>query len=662
LKFTLKRAATDYDIPLASITIAELKAADLIQLYDYGPQLNGNPIAAFRFMETFPDGTNPEAAMRYRLVSDNLFGKVLLTDEFNYEKAFGTRIPLWFAHPLRQAYFNPNSLAREVKKKVRVDHVQSDRILPSLIPAKGSYVIVSDSVTVSVKELLSSPYVTLPRDSFHIDYARGTIAVKSEAMYGLDGPIYEYKVNYTLVPIDIRIQTTESVVYRIELIPIADGASEYYSVNILTDNDHMLFVVYRSQLGPGTIEDIQEYTTAIPLYTDVHDAVRLATILDTSLDIMARRVFSRVRAEQYDHLYVTSSNNEHIFAFKSRYIQPSKISVNKPYVGDFTRDWKPRVSASHVVNSTGEYEVVSKSGSLFVREIARVINSRTISLSGSDIIVRLLHTGGWDGVKVIRQVDGSSVGVQWVDARNGLVGLAQDISRRDEVIVEYCVRSNDMEIDDLCLNPMVHHDYHNNEIRTSAFVICILDRNLVPPERSHSLYFKKLPKDVGGRPATYTYELVSSWLNSSDEIVRNTYRAGMGLPSSCLGSRLIRVEPLALVRVANPLDQDAYELFDMRVFGGGYREWQPSFFDYSNYDGEGTDLESMLVIEVPTWIKENLAQRAQLWDPEVIKSDAPAPLANYKAEQLIKVKAEKFSMLGTTQEVIIGTKTPGHIT
>lgn len=661
MEFKLKHAATDYDIPLAAVLMKEVKASDIIQTFDFSHELTGNPIAAFRLMETFPDGGNVDTYEKYRLVSDNLFGKVLITDEFVHEKEFGTKVPLWYAHPLRHIYVNPNTIDRVTKRSVRQDHVQSDRIVPSLIPTEGSYVIVTGSVKVYTKDLVSSSPQLLGEQDYYVDYALGSVTVSEESMYIVGTtPIYEFNVEYKIAPVDIRVQTTEKVIYRFELMPLDETTPGYFTVNILSNTDHQFYVIYRSQLGPGTVEEIQEHTTAIPLFTDVPDAVRLDAIMNTNLDISAKRVFSRIHRDDIDYIYTTSRNKEHIIGIKPRYPQPNKITVKEPYIGNFTSDWYMQITAGHIVSNEGEYKVEPSGESLFIREKARIISSRLISVSGNDLIVRLKHNGYWDGITVTRKIDNSNLDVVSVDAKNGIVEVSSDISRLDEIIIEYSIRTNSFIFEQLCFNPLSFHDHHNGDIKEEAIIICMIETDRVPHGRRHPIYFMYLDKYIGGRPATYTYELVSTWLNNTTKSVRNEYRENMGLPTEYYGDALIKVEPLALIQIANPLDSDAFEISDARVFGGGYRDKQTSFFDYSYYDGEGTDLESMLVIEVPEWIKTNLAARAKLWDPDVIKSDAPDQLSEFKAKTLIDEKAKKFSMIGTTQEVVIGTKTTGN--
>jgi hypothetical protein len=187
----------------------------------------------------------------------------------------------------------------------------------------------------------------------------------------------------------------------------------------------------------------------------------------------------------------------------------------------------------------------------------------------------------------------------------------------------------------------------------------MMDSRYVPDNRDNAICIKYVDMPAGNVPVVYSYEEIDALINNEESAIRNTYRGGMDLPDSLLGDTLVRIEPLAIVQVINPLDSDAFDITDMRVYGGGYNEKHHSFYDYSNYDGESTDLESMLVIEIPEWIKEDLKARAKLWDIAVLQSedDEIDTHAEARAMEIIREKVKKYSMLGTTQEIVIGTKT-----
>ena len=121
-----------------------------------------------------------------------------------------------------------------------------------------------------------------------------------------------------------------------------------------------------------------------------------------------------------------------------------------------------------------------------------------------------------------------------------------------------------------------------------------------------------------------------------------------------MGDDLIRLEPLALMYVINPLDEDGYLVEDARLFGGGTESRNRSFYDYSYYDGESTDMESYIRVHVPQYMYNDVKSRALLWDPDVIVSDNPEAMAHQKTMALIRSKVKKFSQLGTVQEIIVG--------
>lgn len=659
MRFKLKHAATAYDIPLASIRMKEVRASNIIQTVDFSHQLAGNPIAAHLYVNTHPDSDNIIEAEQYKLVSDNIYGPILCTDEYYYDTQFGTMIPLWFMHPLRQVYYNPNIIDRTIRKTINTELISSDRIVTSLLPSTGSHVIVADSVRVSIRETNGGSLVSIPHSNFYVNYTMGSVTLAEKALYTLSGePIYEFIIHYQLATIDIRIHNARGIPYRFELLPISHTNATYFTANILSSTTDQLSVIYRSQKGPGTVMEVQEKTTAIPVYTEVSDETRVLMISDPENDYITRRVYSRSFHNGVDCIYTTCNNPDHVFSFRPYYIQANKIMVKEPIVGDYSLDWHMGITAGHVINNTGEYTVKSNSGNIIhVREHARIITNRTIAVSGNSILVQMRNDGTWNGITVTRKIDKSIIAVETVDNKNGIIGLTQEISRKDEIIVSYSIRSNNIILHDICFNPLTHHAHHNEQCKNSVVVICMISDRFVPPGRKHPFYYLYLDKHTGGRQATYTYSLIDNWINSTMQSKRNTYRETMNLPDIFLGSDLIRIEPLALVHVANPYDPDTYQIEDIRVCGGGYPEKHYSFYDYSHYDGEGTDLESMLAIEIPEWMYDDLVKRALLWDADVIQSDAPEQIARYKVMESIRTKTKKFRLLGTTEEVTIGRKT-----
>lgn len=653
MEFTLKRAATDYDIPLAYISMGEVKASDVVQIHDHSSELDNNPSAAFRSIQTYP-------STQYYLNSDNVFGRILVTDEYYYDQITGSKVAMWYSHPLRQAHYNPNVVDRSVKQRVREDKVLSDRTLKSLVPSQGSYVIVTGSVEIQRKLTAGSSYTTLTRHEYYVDYSVGTVIVSENAMYDNGNPdtgtpIYEYKVNYKLAPISMRVQTKDVTSYRIELFQIDQNSDEYFTVNVLTDNDEQLLVKYRTRLDTGVIGEAEEYTTAIPMFTEVDEDVREDIATDSNYDVLARRVFSRVSSR----VYTTEINGDHTFNYKPRYAKSTKISVESPYPGDFTSDWRLTITEGSVTNNNGTYTIEPQTSKKRVREQARVVDKETIAVSGRNLAARLNYDGTWNGIIVTKRKDGSTIGVNSIDAKHGVITLSSHVSRKDEIDVDYMIYSSGLELYTPSFNPMLHYSGRNGSTKDMAAIVCIVEAARVPPERRYPIYIKYVNMLSGGRPVTFSYDTIDGWINSTSRIVRTIYRSDMGLPSEFLGNTLIRVEPLAVVQLVNPLDSDAYDTGDMRVFGGGYSSTHRSFYDYSIYDGESADLESMLVIEVPGWIKNDLAERAKLWDVDVTKSSASEidKHAEARALSLIEKAAKKFSMLGTTQEVVIGTKT-----
>ena len=656
MQFTFRTTPVGKDIPIASLQRKDVLSDDVVQTIDFSGYLSNNTMAVAKNLSTYPYGSgNPSDRSGYRLLAESNFEKTILTNETHYDPETGTTQPLWYAHYLRETYYNPDSILKSIRRVVRENYESTDRIISAIIPASGNYVILGDSVTVKrTRELVE---VYLDPWEFCVDYAKGEVRILETVVEADDS----FLLRYTLVPIDIQADTADDVPYRIELWEVVEEYSDYYTAVVLTPTKNPVRVMYKAVMSDGSVEETEEYTTPVPLFNQVLDEVRddtTTSILNGEIpDIVTRRVYTlEEQTDGSDAIYTTMNNVDMKFTFTSSSQYSSRIRLVRPQSLGFTIDWFPRVTTGRVYTHDGRDftcgNLSEPSPVMSITETARVIDPYTLSVSKGNILAMYNYEGGWYGVDVTDK-DGDSLDVQSLDTLNGLVILENQVSRRDNITVSYQAYTVGPTVNKVCLNPLGSHLYHNEDIKRSI-ILFMLGENRYS-EGELPIYAKSLEKYANARLIYYTYDEIDALLNSETKSIRNTYRESIdGLPFAYMGDDLVRLEPLALMYVINPLDEDGYLVEDARLFGGGTEDRHRSFYDHSYYDGEGTDMESYIKVHIPQYIYDDLKARALLWDPDVIVADNPEAMAHQNTMALIREKVKKFSQLGTVQEIIIG--------
>ena len=161
----------------------------------------------------------------------------------------------------------------------------------------------------------------------------------------------------------------------------------------------------------------------------------------------------------------------------------------------------------------------------------------------------------------------------------------------------------------------------------------------------------ELEKYRTGRQINYTYSILDNMINSEEPSERNEYRATMTLPSSPVDllseTKLYRMEPLALVYLSNPLDNDGFMINDVRTYGGGYKKPRYSCYDNSLYDGERIDLSAKIHFTVPKWIYNDLRARALEFDEDISHLSDKEHRVDGLLHSKLTALFEKYSQLGT---------------
>lgn len=674
--FRLRKEPTIGDISIATLHIKEVMSDDIIQIVDFSNRLENNPISAIKNMSSVPKALTAENDDdRYLLQSESTFGKINITNEYFYNTISNESIPLWFSHCMKHTYFNSNSIQKTIKRVIRKEYKESDRIITAMIPASGNYIILGDSV--SVEKTKGSDTGFLDRNHFFVDYGKGTVKILSDIVENED----EYIIRYTLLPIDVTVITFGNEIYRLEVWPAlhklcsacngigcdtCNGKkyipySNNYILNILCTDNQPIYVSYKSSTTTDLVEEIEEYTTPTNIFNIVDNNTRknLIATIDNDWDVSftTHRVFSILQDINYnDSIYVTCYNPDMVFTFRPDTIYDTKIKITKPKSLGFNIDWYPSITKGEILTHDGNYFSTGSPNevgtTISISETARIIDPVTISVAGGYILAMYTYDDKWYGVTV-RKSDGSEINVQSIDLKNGIIKLEEKISRLEVITVDYQTNIIGNELHNICINPLITHEYHNNNI-IKNIILFMLAENDESHKGQLPVYIKILDKYVDAQPVTYTYDEINNKLNSSDSIVRNAYRNDiLDLPSKYNGDILYRLEPLALVYAINPLDEDGYLVEDARIYGGGTTYRNRSFYEHSLYGGELADMELYLKYHIPIDVYNDLISRAKMWDESTIISDSPDSSAKSSVMNLLKNKVKKYSLLGTKQEVII---------
>lgn len=631
MKYTLKFKPGEYDTPLSGIRTAKISGRDIIQIMDMSSELDGNSFAAFQTIISSPDSENSNQILKHRLINNNLFSDIMITDEFVKDPGSSTDVPLWYSHTLNKAVYTTTVTTKEIRRKIRQDKLETDRKIYGLIPSTGSYIIPRGSVSISYGSTNIDP------DNYIVNYHTGEITIKESALTGVASIVIRYK----LITNEINIDEIGSAYYGFSAVPL-DKNYHFFNIRILSNSKNSFTVRYMSKTS-DTVFEVLEKTSYLQLFT------RVENIPDTILPDTKRMFYYNS-----SDIYVPSTNADHLYCFMPKYIRNNKISAAEPVNCSFTSPWYPIITNGNVENPYGEYSSDSSNRTLLIRERAQVLSTTMINVSNSRIIFARSANDTVSGISVVRDYDNALIPVKHVDSYTGNIELGINIAKHDIITVSYRIPAEGKEIP-ISTNPMDFYSTTGINTREYGIVICVVDSRMLPPGRKNNIYYKTLNMFYAGRPRSYSYHYINDELNNRDYTRRNEFREDMNLPPLFYSEdNLYRIEPIGLIYVNSTLDSDAFDIIDLRTYGGGTSNFNYSFHDYARYDGENTDLSSFLRITIPSWVKENLKARCLEWSPTVAISDSKNDAAEAEAEKIIRTKIKKFSLLGTEQEVIFG--------
>jgi len=171
---------------------------------------------------------------------------------------------------------------------------------------------------------------------------------------------------------------------------------------------------------------------------------------------------------------------------------------------------------------------------------------------------------------------------------------------------------------------------------------------------SNPIYHLALPKYSKEGIKNYTFDDIDELINGENNTdIRNQI---YGLNVHDLAD--VKLVILSTIYLSNCLDEDGYLLEDARTYGGGLLEPEYGYFDMSFYDGEKTDLNTILHVFIKQEIYNNLYERVIVYDRDVRMYQFDIPkmeqIAHKRTMEIINTKIEKFLPSGTEWEVIIG--------
>ena len=644
-----KRSLGPYDVPIANIQVKTVGSHDMVQLTDMSEGIAGNVEAAISSISTRPLGSG-YVGNEYRFAAKNIYGEIDVTDELYDNRATGISTPLWYVHSVKRSYYNSTMTTRSVRKTIKLGHVESGRIIGGLLPSNVRSIMVFNSMVIQD----ATAAITLPFDAYVVNHDAGSVTIRRD--YAIAN--HTYVLTYATIVEDLTVKAPSDSYWMFEIEQAVPEITDYFHLRILSSDSKPFEITYTSFGEDENVSVFTERTFAIPIFTEVPEVIRSGIVADSSCESLIRRAFSyeNVGTSQYIKSY--SRNADRLYHFRSRTPLASKIHLVKPVQHSVDDDWYLGVTTGRFIGSDyRQFQVVGKSGIgdfEDVTEVGTIVDSSTIWLSRKNIVFFITSEQEIGGIDVVRS-DGTVVPVDSVDSQRGIVYLRESISQQDQITVSYRATSNQCQCTSVCFNPLLSHADHNRDVKGKVFAFFLADISGCPGS-SLPVFAKPLDLYDGQDFTVYTRDYLDGNVNSATAGTRSAFRSDIiGIPADLIYSSG-RLEVLGTAYLSNPLDEDGYLVEDSRIYGGGSSEYIRSAFDYGYFDGEATDLESLIRVHIPQTIVDDMIAKAMIWNPEVAVLSDPAAreeLARQRVMELITAKVRKFSMLGTIQEIVI---------
>ena len=665
IEFKLKKSPSTYNIPLSSILVSPIDAKDVIQIDDYSYKLSGNivDINSVVLSDVRYDADLKSVVANVSSVDND----ILITNRSYLDSSTGKYHPLWYSHTLSTPYYNKTYVKKTLRRRIRKDFIESDRIFTYLSDSNNSP-IINGSIEVTRKLSAGSAYETIQPDAYSVNYSEKKIVLSNDVVIipGTTNPIYEIVITYEVLNLDLLvIPLNGECKYIVDVYRPILTVREYFCVEILADTLSPFRVVYKYANENGEIKERDEYTIVCPIFKQVDDSIIANTTISVSSDKTMRRMYSLNEVSQAIglsyNIRLSEPNMNYSYYITSNREVGTKIKLGLPINTSYKAHWYLTIPSTKVISyevlpgntvSKRTYDFTTSKAYKTITEKVEIIGSNLVSLSHKNPIISKTSMGSYSGIVILR--NNVSVEILYVDRSSGTICLNTDVSKKEHITATYTISISDYEITNMCFNPIGSHQYHNKNTKKMAYLICTVASEYLNPSSS-KIFIKELPKFRSGRAIEYNIDIVESKLNSPLFETRKEYREDMGLPDIFMtATELHRIEPIGLVYLSNPLDEDGFLLNDVRVYGGGTKDSGYSCYDSNLYDGESVDLSAKLHYIIPKWVYDDLRARALEYDENISHLSDKESRVDSILDSYIKSKLEKYSQLGTefTYEVL----------
>jgi len=639
MKYKLKKTQEANDIVIANISTKKVRSNNIMNIVDFSSRYRSNNISLLKEIKSGTynriEGT-PSVVSKY-LNRSNIFSNILLTDEYKYDKKLGTTIPLYYIHRINQAIYTNKVLQKSIA-------CPSVKIIENLIPDNGKYIIPEDSIVVS--HLHNNSEYLLPQDEFRVNYGNGSIELDSAVP-----PDHEIVVTYLLVEDNFIISNPNNYSYRIRLEQLGLGITDF-RLSILSSSIEPIEIIFTALDYSENIREYTQSTIGELLYGEVYPENQ--TSVSSNYKIKTHSIEYNPITSNEDICVKktislsgdTTSYDTEIYTFKSETQTTSKVKLVQVPNVDYDKGWMINVTPGYFYSE--EYPVLygvipSLLGRIKVTDTPIRVTKSILSINMKDIIVSIGETGAPANVIVKR--NGNPLTINKIDTYKGLIYLEENTTPTDILTVDYYVKNNIVEYGDINLNPLSIKE----GIDLTQYIIVFL----FPPAVTFykELYHVLLPRYSKNGIINYDYDKIYDLLNGPVNIRDQIPGlSDLELPPA-------DIIPIGYVYLSNCLDEDGFLLEDARTYGGGILDNKAGFFDISFYDGEKTDLNTILHVFIKQRIVDELYTRVLNYDREVqsYRNDIPAmeKLAHIRTMEIINNKVEKFIPFGSEWEIII---------
>lgn len=630
MRFTVLTNPSDHDAALCAIRFPQISSDAVVNTSSFAHLIPGNTKPLWLSLTANLDKDTSE------LSKQNIFGIPSITNEVYFIPETGEETPLYYRHQLCVPLYTHRTVAHE-EFITYTENLNTEGIRLNTI--SGTTLVV-DSVTIIYDGN------TVFKD-FYIDTGRLRIYPWDTFPVPSNGQL---TVRYTSIPVDVSVTGERLMIYR-PLVNSSGFPSLYY-IDILSTSQKPMLVTYQAyDRTRGVSYTHVERTTASEIFEYVPIGF-FSGQTKTYSDRLPDTGYYTVNSD--GTIYVIG--NPGLYYMRSQDLTyDTRLHVTVPRRVPFTEDWYATCSDSKITRTIGENTFTfdcTVDPSLTECRKERLVgnNSYIIQVEQSTPLYYRKHDGTIGGITVT--IDNTRISsVMSVDISSNALYTEQFLTQQHNVELSYRSRSSKRAWH-ISLNPVMPSA--NKTPLSRDNIICVL----IPPVESGvtTPLCATLPMYTEqGSLITYDYTTLDNLFNRSSSLQRIESRMKYIplLPQELLNPDIPLI-PIVAFYTINPITSASIRIDSTRTAGGGLSHYTPNCFDYSYYDGEGTDLSSMLAVLVSTSLIEDYAQRLALYDPVARDHDDPTEYARGKAREHLRTLIEKFTLPGT--EFIIEEK------